>query len=1507
MKVSLLRKIWIILFLSVLGTSVHAQVMPERRKSPPQSQSLRSYNRFLDERNAVESYTPLARKGGLSLPLRQMHKSSGNVPTIYCNLLNDPSWTVDGSGIYTFLPEAGMSFTPVALNTAFKSNGGGWFMEGKYCYTRRFTDPNTYQHTVYLSVYDIEGGQYEIEDKVVGINRLVSGCGAVYDPSSGLVYAACYNSTLTGVEFVSYDVDTDTRTVIAPLSGLSILNMSIDSDGKIYFITSDGSLYSLNKETGITKLIGSTGMSPMMVQGSVIDPATNTMYWAFCDGNASALYTVDLSTAAVSLIQTLPDKTEIGAMWIENNSSADKAPSAVEGLSVGYDMSALYDILLSFRMPTETYDGLTPLVGGLKYIVKINKAEVKTGTAMPGENVSIRLQSQPAGKANIEVTVVNGEGESPVSRLSCWVGPDNPKPARNAVMTINGSTAKITWNAPEAGGVHGGMLSSTSISYDVRRYPEGIVVSENQSTTSFTETIDIEKMRNCYYGITAKSGDMESTETETNSQIIGSYVVPPFSESFTNDDNVELYSVYDGNNDGKTWVWNNGFIRYNYSMNNKGDDWLFMPLIRLEAGKTYLLSYKVRAYSENYPEKLSVYYGNDRLVESMTEVLLPTTEIKNTEWETKLHEFTVKTTGTYGIGFHAESDVFMYFLDLTDIRIEDTSMSVPNAVSELTVTPAPNGVHQATVEFRNPTQTMSGEDIESLTKIEIYRGEELVKEFTGASDLVPGKKLSFVDNGTKANALYTYKVYAYNANGKGEVAEASAYVGYDLPTHPRGIKMVDNSDGTVTLTWNVPTTGMNGGYIDTSGLVYTIYHMELGLTSLEIAGSITETTETTATVEAVLNGSPGYFFLGVGAKNNTGSSRTVGITDLIKGTSVGLPFAESFAGAKLGDTFWWTMKYSGSSYWELSPKSADGDGGSFEFTAKTETDDALVGTQKITLKNTTKPTLMFKYYAVPGAKVRLAVEANRAQKNGDIELESIDMSSMTGEEGWRNCVVDLSNLKEEEYILLQFRAIATEVGAKVNLDQVNVYDAPEHDLQIDMNVQKEALAGNNIDWTARVTNMGVNDMSGYLVNAYVKYMYTDVDGKVKNIEEQIGSANGGSLTKVGDTEAFSFKYTPTPATGKNLTFTAEVVSANDNNAANNTASADVEVVQNAVPYVTDLAASGTWNDVMLSWTAPDLSAAGKKPVTEDFEDKTIFEPFSIGGITETNRYGAFGDWTLYDEDGAKTYSWQGAEYLNMGTYMAYQVITANELFNLDDPSVVASVGAHSGTQYLVSFDGVNSSGSVQTSDWLISPEMSGQAQTISFYVKEITDNYGDETFEILYSTTDNSPENFILLDTHKATTNWTEMAVSLPEGTKYFAIRNASFDCFGLLVDDITYYVEGEPFTMNITGYNIYVDGKLHAYVDAPATQYNVTGLNKDAHRFNVTVIYDGTVESPLSNTPSFYTGIDTINADNAGDDVVIYNTSGAIVAKGRKALQSLPSGVYVVRQNGVSKKVNLE
>lgn len=1506
MKVSLLRKIWIILFLSVLGTSVHGQVMPERRKSPPQSQSLRSYNRFLDEHSSVERYSPLARKGGISLSLRQMRKAPGDLPTIYCNLLNDPSWIGNGCGIYTFVPEAGLTFTPVALNAAFKSKGGGWFMDGKYCYTHRVTDPSTYQHTVYLSVFDIESGSYEIENKVVDVNRLVSSCSAVYDPNNGLVYAACYNTTLTGVEFVSYDVDTDTRTVIAPLSGISVLNMSIDTSGKIYLITGAGDLYTINKETGVTQLVGNTGKTPMMVQGSVIDPATNTMYWAFFDGNASALYTVDLSTAAVSLIHTLPNDTEIGAMWIQNNTAADKAPSAVENLSMSYDMAALNDILLSFRMPTSTYDGLTPLAGGLTYTVKVNKTEVMTGTATPGENVSIRLQSQPTGKANIEVVAVNGEGESPVSRISCWVGPDNPKPVRNAVMKIDGSTATITWDAPEAGGEHGGMLSSDNVSYDVRRYPEGIVVSENQSATTFTETIDTEKLRNCYYGITAKSGDMESAETATNSETIGTYMVTPYSEDFSNDDNLVLYTVYDGNSDGKTWEWNNGFIRYNYSTSNVGNDWLFTPLVRLETGKTYTLSYKVKAYSEHYPEKLSVYYGNGKTVEAMTETLLPTTEIKNTEWETKQHELTVSATGTYSIAFHAESDAFMYYLDLTDIRIEDATMSVPNAVSDLTVTAAANGVHEATVEFKNPTHTLSGENIASLTKVEIYRGDELVKTFTEATDLVPGKQLAFVDDGTKANALYIYKVYAYNAYGKGEEAEASAYVGFDVPTNPRGIKMKDNSDGTVTLTWNVPTTGVNGGYVDTSGLVYTIYHMEVGLVSLEIAGIIAETTETTATVDAVLDGSPGYFFLGVGAKNNTGSSKTVGITDIIKGTSVGLPFAESFAGAKLGDTFWWAMNYSGTTYWEFSPKAVDGDGGSFEFTSKTDSDDALIGTQKITLKNTNKPTLMFSYYAVPGAKLRLAVEANKAQKNGDVELKSIDMSTLTGEEGWRSCAVDLSSLTSEEYVLIQFRATATEAGAKVNVDQVNIYDAPEYDLQIGMDIQKEALAGSDIDWTARITNMGVNDMAGYLVNAYVRYNYTDVDGSVKNIEELISSTEG-SPVKLGDTEVYNFKYTTTPATGRNMTFTAEVVSANDNNTANNTVSSDVKIVQNEVPNVTDLAAGGTWDNVMLTWTAPDLSRAGKKPVTEDFEDKNVFEPFSIGGITETNHYGVLGDWTLYDEDGAKTYSWQGAEYLNMGTYMAYQVIPSNELFNLDDPSVVASVGAHSGTQYLASFDGVDSNGSVQTSDWLISPEMSGQAQTIFFYIKEITNAYGDETFEVLYSTTDNNPESFIPIDTYKATTVWTEMAISLPEGTKHFAIRNASFDCFGLLVDDITYYVEGDPFTMSITGYNIYVDGKLHAYVDAPVTQYNVTGLNKDAHRFNVTVIYDGTVESPLSNTPSFYTGIDTINADNAGDDVVIYNTSGAIVAKGRKALQSLPSGVYVVRQNGTSKKVNLE
>ena len=93
---------------------------------------------------------------------------------------------------------------------------------------------------------------------------------------------------------------------------------------------------------------------------------------------------------------------------------------------------------------------------------------------------------------------------------------------------------------------------------------------------------------------------------------------------------------------------------------------------------------------------------------------------------------------------------------------------------------------------------------------------------------------------------------------------------------------------------------------------------------------------------------------------------------------------------------------------------------------------------------------------------------------------------------------------------------------------------------------------------------------------------------------------------------------------------------------------------------------------------------------------------------------------------------------------------------------------HSGAQVMLSMCPTpDDGGNVVAADhWLISPELPGIAQQISFYLRAITDLYGAESFEVLVSKTDNNPESFELVESYSSEdTDWTEFTANLPEGT----------------------------------------------------------------------------------------------------------------------------------------------
>ena len=163
----------------------------------------------------------------------------------------------------------------------------------------------------------------------------------------------------------------------------------------------------------------------------------------------------------------------------------------------------------------------------------------------------------------------------------------------------------------------------------------------------------------------------------------------------------------------------------------------------------------------------------------------------------------------------------------------------------------------------------------------------------------------------------------------------------------------------------------------------------------------------------------------------------------------------------------------------------------------------------------------------------------------------------------------------------------------------------------------------------------------------------------------------------------------------------------------------MKVTQTAYPTVTGVEGKSTLNGVWLKWTAPDFQEYTEAVSrTEDFESAD-YEPL-------TNR--DFGGWTLLDLDGGKTYT-----YLNdvnnpyrtqPMAYQLYNPVTAGvpEEYLIDVPP-------HSGETLLVAW-----STNGPNDNWLISPELSGAAQTVSFWARSFTIAYGEE-FEVYYSLT----------------------------------------------------------------------------------------------------------------------------------------------------------------------------
>lgn len=953
----------------------------------------------------------------------------------------------------------------------------------------------------------------------------------------------------------------------------------------------------------------------------------------------------------------------------------------------------------------------------------------------------------------------------------------------------------------------------------------------------------------------------------------------PYHEDF-NSGGLPNFIVLDNNDDYYTWENSQQRAEYIDSYWNDADDWLLTPLLQLEGGHTYEISYSL-AGNPYYTGRYAVAFGEGQDPDTYT-YLLESTEIAATE-EPQTIKLTAnpETTGEYRFGFHALSPMGYGYFSIDDIHVEAKATSTPatpDSVTELRAKAGDRGALSATVSFKAPTISIKGETLTALTKIELTRNGELIHTFDNPS---PGEAIEYPDE-TPAEGINTYTLCVYSDQGQGLTASTSTYVGFDTPGKPLDIYLDDNLDGTARLHWKNPgSIGVNGGYVDASELTYALYYVDPETSAVKLLETdLAETEYLVSDITYDGDQTPlRYLLRSVSSKQEPSAYAESSL--LLTGKAYGLPYIESFSKGVYWSYWIGRPSSTGNVFEIVNNISADNDLGSAQFKAGSAGETASMSSGKIGLAGYASPRLSFSYYAVPGTQVSLTTNL---LPNGHVgtpmELNKTDYSTLNGEEGWREISVDLTPYQKQcDYMRLSFVATVGDASVPVRIDAIKVAEDLPHNLAISLtSVPATVRSGKSLPVKVKVENYGREAAQDYRIGLYVN-------------GERVEEAQG-TLIQPGQVTSFDLNYAVNANAPEELSVYAVVDYAADLSLDNNTTTTSTVAVKRPDhPAVSDLHAAKSANGVTLTWSRPNTQGG---PTVEDFE--------SYDAFTLTD----FGNWTAIDRDGTYTYAMTNVAVPHQGWPSAFEVFNPYRVEGLEDS---AQAAPYSGEQYLVSFSSVEA-----TSDnWLISTPLNGQASEVSVMAKAWTTEYGNESFEILYSTTDSKPESFTLAKQYEVSnTDWQKFSANLPEGAKYFALRGTSHDRFMLLFDDLA-YVKGD---YELTAYNIYRNSKALATIAADATTYtDATALSDTDYTYNITAVYT-LGESVFSNSASTSpTGIG--NATSAAVKVTGLHGSIAIegakdqpvriyTADGRQVLSAhansnrmetkLPAGFYLVK-----------
>ncbi len=1375
-------------------------------------------------------------------------------------------------GVYSFNASSPITVTAKALDDNMVASGGGALVDGIYHMVYAVESWGF----VFMTYYAFDTSTWkQVAEKDIEDYAMYGKETAV--ATDGTVYGEFYDSDLWNLELGVVDYSTLTRTTIGTLTK-TYAAMGITSGNKLYGVATDGNLYTIDTKTAEETLVGNTGVTiadedgDYYEQSGEIDQKTNTFYWAAVDSEGkSALYTVNLETGAATKVDDFPAGEIVYALSIPEPPTEKGAPAAATDVAAAFENGSLTGTV-SFTAPAKTFGG-DDLTGQLDYYVVAGADTIGKGQTTAGAKTEAPVTVPAEGTVRFKVITANSTGESPKATVTLYVGYDSPEASGSVKLDADDNTGKMTvkWTAPKTG-VNGGYIGN--LKYDVVRYPDSVTVATGLADTTFSETIESTELKAYTYGIVAVNGTKRGVEAASNKVVMGPGIVPPYANTFGSKDAFDFMTVIDANNDGCTWSLytysdGTGYARYSYSKTNKADDWLLTPPLKLETGKEYIVSFEAASYQSRYPESIEVKYGAGSDPTTYKGVLLEPTKLYSAAYTTYSKAIVADADGSIKIGFHSISDPYLMYLMLRNITVsEGSAVAAPDSATAIGVAAGAKGALEATVSFTLPSKAINGDDLTAISKVDILRNGVVVGSVS--EGLKPGGTASYTDTGA-VNGKNTYSVRVYNAAGGGRYSgEASAFVGPDKPdaVAADSIKTVDKTTS-VNLSWTPVTAGANGGYVNPDELWYRIYNVEVdkyGDAELSLLDSVKATTAYDITYNTE-EGDQKLVYFGLSAKNALGESKQMLTKAMVCGKSHALPYHEVFPGGKNSYASWWSTT-PGKSYWgSVSKASYDGLGGSAAFAG--EGDAAYLATGKISLAGATTPKLVFRTMTDKKTEGSIKVLIRRFDSTVDT-IATVNYNTMdsTAATPWATTSVSLAKYTGDPYVIVQFCGEGTTNGY-IYLDDVHVRNVLDNDLAAEITVPESAKKGDKATVSVNVTNYGDNAAAAYTVKLYAGSTLVET----KEVTESLASF---------DSRTFTFDYKPSVfEEGNSVELAATVEFAGDNDTDNNTAKASMTLLESAKTAPQSASATVKGSTVNVEWVA---SALEKKEVTESFEDYTTW---SID---------KFGDWTCHDGDKGLTGNvFTGYKYGHQGEAFAFGIWEPEAIFE-GFVEKNPTFAPHTGNKYAAAVYSSANGKYVDADNWLISPTLSGDAQTIKFYslCQGDAQSAFPETVSLLYSAGGASDvSKFVAVDTVVLDKEeWTEVTFDVPSGATNFAIRHITKEGgFVLVIDDVTYTAGvGKPI-----GYNVYRNGELVATVSGETTSYtDATSPADGTYTYSVTAVYDDGESAPVSATPVVISAIGGVDAAN-GKTYTVYTVDGKRVAAGVKSLNGLKKGVYIV------------